>query len=278
MQPKDEPQGWLTFAQNSDTVNYVDLAYLLALSIKLTCKHNQFAIAVDEETEASITAKQRDVFDHVIVIPRAEPFYNEAWALDITPFKETFKVESDMLIPCNVDHWWDGCRLSDIAITTNVRDYKGNIATTRYYRKLFDDNNLNDTYNGFMYFRYSRASDAFFNIAKQVYNDFGTFKYRILNKCRYDKPDTDIVFGIAATLIDDECYVPLTYPTFTHMKGAINNWKSDIDWRDAVAWTLTENFELIVGGYIQQYPFHYYHKDFLTNELIEKYERRLGLR
>ena len=47
MEEKIEQQGWLTFAQNSAETNYVDLAYLLALSIKATCKHNRFAVVVD---------------------------------------------------------------------------------------------------------------------------------------------------------------------------------------------------------------------------------------
>ena len=46
-----EEQGWLTFAQNSDTVDYLKQAYLLALSVKTTCKINSFAVAVDKETE-----------------------------------------------------------------------------------------------------------------------------------------------------------------------------------------------------------------------------------
>ena len=83
---KSEPQGWLTFAQNSAETNYVNLAYLLALSIKATCKHNRFAVVVDPESEASITAKQRKVFDYVINVPHTEPFYNEAWLMDVTPF------------------------------------------------------------------------------------------------------------------------------------------------------------------------------------------------
>ena len=38
---------------------------------------------------------------------------------------------------------------------------------------------------------------------------------------------------------------------------------------------LTDNFDLIVGGYAQQYPFHYYQKDFCTDKLIERYEHRV---
>ena len=124
---KIEDKGWLTFAQNSNTVNYVIQAYLLALSIKATCKHNRFAIVVDEESEKTISKRQRQVFDHVIVIPHMEPFHNEAYALDVTPFKETFKVESDMIIPRNIDHWWNGCRIQDVCYTSKVRDYQGRV-------------------------------------------------------------------------------------------------------------------------------------------------------
>ena len=275
MQPKEEQQGWLTFAQNSDTINYVKLAYLLALSVKATCKHNRFAVAVDEESQECITEKQRKVFDYIITVPKDKPFYNEWRALDVTPFKETFKVECDMIIPRSVDHWWDGCRLQDVVLTTQVRNYKGNVSNSRYYRKLFDDNSLVNAYNGYMYYRYSRASADFFHSANLVYENFDIFRDRVLIGCHYDTPDTDVVFGLVATQSETPCYIPLSYPTFTHMKGPINGWKPGMDWRDAVAWTLTDNFDLIVGGYAQQYPFHYYQKDFCTEELIERYEHRV---
>ena len=72
---KVDPQGWLTFAQNSDTVNYVNQAYLLALSIKRTCAINKFAVVVDTESAKTITPKQRKVFDYVIEVPRQDnPF------------------------------------------------------------------------------------------------------------------------------------------------------------------------------------------------------------
>ena len=240
MQPKDEAKGWLTFAQNSADTNYVDLAYLLALSIKATCKHNRFAIAVDEESESNINTRQRKVFDHIIVVPHMEPFYNETLALDITPFKETFKVESDMIVPRNLDHWWNGCRIQDVCYTNNVRDYRGNIATSRKYRKFFDANYLDDAYNGI-----------------------------------YDKPDTDVLYGLAQQHLGLPCSNNLSYPTFTHMKPAINGWKESVKWQDAVPWTLTNDFDFIVGGYAQQYPFHYYDKTFCTPELTDRYEQRV---
>jgi len=273
MQPKDEPCGWLTFAQNSDTVNYVDMAYLLALSIKTTCKHNRIAVAVDPESAETISTIQRQVFDHIIIIPRMEPFHNEALALDITPFKETFKVESDMLIPRSLDHWWDGCRLQDVCYTSRVRDYRGDIATTRNYRKFFDANNLTDAYNGFTYFRYSESSTNFFNNIKNVLAHWDTLRDRVLNHSIYDKPDTDVLYGVAQSFTGIPCFNNLSYPTFTHMKPAINGWVEHMTWLDAVPWTLTNNMDLIVGGYAQQYPFHYYDKSFCTPELTDRYEQ-----
>ena len=274
---KIEDKGWLTFAQNSNTVNYVIQAYLLALSIKATCKHNRFAIVVDEESEKTISKRQRQVFDHVIVIPRMEPFHNEAYALDVTPFKETFKVESDMIIPRNIDHWWNGCRIQDVCYTSRVRDYQGNVANTRYYRKFFDVNNLTDAYNGFTYFRYSRTSTEFFNTIKSICQNWDTLRDRVLSHCIYDKPDTDVLYGLAQSFTGTPCFNKLTYPTFTHMKGAINGWNPHMDWRDSVRWTLTNNFDFIVGGYAQHYPFHYFQKTFCTEELVDRYEQRLGI-
>ena len=90
-----------------------------------------------------------------------------------------------------------------------------------------------------------------------------------------DKPDTDILYGLAQSFLDIECSNQLSYPTFTHMKPVINGWKPSMRWQDAVPWTLTNDFDLIVGGYAQQYPFHYYDKTFCTPELTDRYEHRV---
>jgi len=292
---KVEPQGWLTFAQNSDTVNYVNQAYLLALSVKATCTINKFAVVIDHDSAQTLTDTQRRVFDYIIEVPRQEnPFAIECQAWNLTPFTETFKVESDMLIPRNIDHWWAGCRTSDVVMTSKVRNYQGKISNTRYYRKFFDANNLADVYNGFMYFRYSRDSKEFFNLATRTLENFTALRDGVLDHCFYDTPDTDVIFGIAGTIwasgnnISDHAHAqqtgvaqqpigPMSYPTFAHMKGAINGWKPDWDWRNSVRWTLTNDFDFVVGGYAQHYPFHYFQKDFCTEELIGRYEQRLGI-
>ena len=231
MQPKDEPQGWLTFAQNSETTNYVDLAYLLALSVKATCKHNRFAVVVDPESEAGITEQQRKTFDHIITVPYTDPFYNEAWVMNVTPFKETFKVESDMLIPRSLDHWWSGCRIQDVCYTNSVRDYRGNVAKSRYYRKFFDANNLDDAYNGFTYIRFSRTGMDFCSAIQNTISNWDILRDSVLEYSIYDKPDTDVLYGLASADLEVHCSSStLTYPTFTHMKPVINGWKPNMRW------------------------------------------------
>ncbi len=263
-------QGFLTFAHNTDQNDYVQMAYLLALSIKRTCKINDFAVVVTKGTY--ITEQQSQVFDHVIEIPEVPKFYSECLAWELTPFKETFKLESDMIVPRSLDHWWPACRLQPVVLTTKVRDYKGNISPNRSYRKFFDDNHLVDAYNGVMYFRYSHESKQFFDCAKRVFQNFTVLKNRVLKNCNYNEPDTDVVFGITASIMDWPCYLPLEYPTFTHMKGGINGWPLNMDWRDAVHWHIDDNCNLFLGGIAQQYPFHYFQKDFCTPELVEHYE------
>ena len=265
-----EGKGFLTFAHNTEHTDYVQMAYLLALSVKRSCKNNKFAVVVTKNT--NLTLEQKKVFDHVIEIPETPKFYSECLAWDLTPFKETFKLESDMIVPRSIDHWWTACRAQPVVLTTNVRDYKGNISPNRSYRKFFDDNNLLDAYNGVMYFRYSLESKKFFDNAKRVFQNFTVLKNNVLKNCNYSHPDTDVVFGITATTMDFECSIPLDYPTFTHMKGGINGWPLNMDWRDAVQWHIDDQHNIYLGGIAQQYPFHYFQKDFCNKELIAHYE------
>ena len=195
--------------------------------------------------------------------------------MSVTPFKETFKVESDMIVPRSLDHWWSGCRTQDVCYTNSVRDYRGDISTSRYYRKFFDANNLDNAYNGFTYIRYSRNGMDFCRTMQKILQSWDGLRDTVLDYNVYDKPDTDILYGLAQSFLDIECSNQLSYPTFTHMKPVINGWKPSMHWQDAVPWTLTNDFDLIVGGYAQQYPFHYYDKTFCTPELTDRYEHRV---
>ena len=57
-------RGYIAIAQNSK-VDYLKLAYALALSLKATQKENQFCVCVDEDTKSAMPDKYKEVFDYV---------------------------------------------------------------------------------------------------------------------------------------------------------------------------------------------------------------------
>lgn len=269
MREKRLDQGYLTFAQGE---TYLQYAYLLALSVKLHCKINDFCVVTDCE----VPAHMKRVFDDVVTIPTMEKFENECLAWELTPFKETFKVESDMLITSNIDHWWAGCRQRDVCFTTSVLNYRGEVADESGYRRMWIENNLINAYNGFMYFRHCVETKEFFDTCKTVRTNFDLYKNRVLSNVRHDTADTDVFMSIAATQLGSEkFYIPtLDYPTFVHMKQHINGWTPS-DWREACSWSLTDDMIFMVNGYAQTKPFHYFMKDFCTPWFIELYEQRI---
>ena len=281
-----EQRGYFTFVQNSDTTDYLRLAYAQALSIKATQKLNKYAIAVDQKTKEKVTDKHRKVIDYIIDIPGEDDAKNESWKLSnewkaqiATPFRETIKLDCDMLFPRDISHWWHGMQQQEICITTEVRSYRNEVATNRTYRKVFDANGLLNAYSGFTYFRYSRLSTQFFQIVETIMKDWDRYRDQLLKECRIEQPTTDEVYALAAKIVGEErCHNPtLSYPSFIHMKPAIQNWDPGIIWPNVVPFTLLPNLELVVGGYAQRYPFHYVDKDFITDELIERYETKLDV-
>lgn len=285
MQRLDNPKldkGYFTFVQNSPTVDYLNIAYLQGLSIKATQKINNYAIAVDKETNKLITDEHEEVFDRIIVMEEDDAegddwkLANEWKAYHLTPFKETIKLDADILFPRNIDHWWKILQQKDICCTVNIRDIANNISTADKYRKLHKVNNLPNVYSGFTYFRYTETSKKFFRYVYAVFKNWAYFRDELLSDCRHEKANTDEAYAIAAMLLgEEECYNPASdIPTFVHMKGAINGWP-DVDWMKHVYAQVDDEANLTVGFNRQLYPFHYVNKDFATGELIERYRRIL---
>lgn len=268
-----EQQGYFTFAQNTNNVNYLELAYAQALSIKNTQKINRYAIAVDSITKELITDEHRRVFDYIIDIasPENHAMSNEWQAWHLTPFKETVKLESDILFTTNVDHWWTGMRLQEVCFTTKIRNYEGTISDARDYRKLFDENNLPNIYTGIYYFRFGHTSMELFQLAEAVYRHWSLFRDQLLKNCRETQPSTDVVFSIAAKILGVElCTNPaLDYPSFVHMKGAVNGIAPAADWQDVYHAEL-ENNNLTINFTRQQWPVHYYQKNFIDDRIRTK--------
>lgn len=274
-------QGFLTFAQNTD-VDYLRLAYVQAMSIKLTMPGSLYAVIVDDATAKQLTDAHRKVFDYVIPLSedRAKDdswkLANEWQAFNLSPFKETIKVESDILFTRSINHWWTAFRLRDVVLSVGCKDYQGNPAKSRRYRQVFDDNNLPDTYNGLMYFRYSQTAHNFFNLAKSVYEHWPFIRDHILKNCRDDHATTDLVYSIVANTIGIEnCTLPsCDFINFTHMKNSINQWPESTPWPELV---ISEfNLPMIRVNNVNQYhPLHYQDKSWISDDVIERFEKCL---
>ena len=275
-------QGFLTIAQNTD-VDYLRLAYLQAMSIKLTMPGSQYAVIVDETTLAEVTDKHRTVFDYVIPLPH-DYAKDEQWKLSnewqvfaLSPFKETIKLESDIVFTRSIEHWWTVFRLKNIVLGLGCKDFQGQPATSRRYRQVFDDNELPDVYTGLMYFRYSQDAHTFFETVKAIYWHWDLVSAKLKN-CRDERPTTDLVYAIAANKIGVEtCTLPeCDFVNFTHMKNSMNSWPESTHWPELVVSEVDVPM-VRINNINQYYPLHYQDKDWISNDIIERFEHELRI-
>jgi hypothetical protein len=277
--PFQAQTGYLTIAQNTQHVDYLKLAYVQAMSIKLTMPGSQYAVIVDAATLDQIEDRHRQVFDYIIPLS-VDYAHEESWKLsnewqvfDLTPFKETVKLESDIVFTRSIEHWWTVFRLRNIVLSLGCRDYQSNPSDVRRYRRLFDDNELPDTYNGLMYFRYSKEATNFFSVAKQIYQNWNFISANVLVNCRDTAPTTDVVYALAALHIGVEnCTLPqVDFVNFTHMKNTVNHWPEATPWPEMVVSEL--DLPMIrINNTNQYHPFHYQDKNWVTDEVVERFE------
>jgi hypothetical protein len=256
-------QGFLTIAQNSD-IDYLRLAYVQAMSIKGVMPNSKYAVIVDDATAELVIDQYCKVFDYVISLPQ-DYAKNDQWKLanewqifNLTPFKETIKLEADLLITRNIDHWWTAFRLKDIVLSLGCKDYQGNTSNNRAYRQFFNDNDMPDTYNGLMYFRYSQQAHNFFNLAREIWTRWDQITPNLKNY-RDELPTTDVVYALTAKVMGVEsCTLPeCDFINFTHMKNAINGWSESTPWPELI---ISEtDLPIIRINNINQYcPLHYH--------------------
>lgn len=263
-------QGYLTFALGE---KYVKLAYLQALSIKTSQKINNYAVIVDKSNES--LAQQYKVFDKVIVldyVPNEWDMTQHYRAFALTPWRETILLEADIIFSTSLDHWWSALRLRDVCLTSQVFNFREDRITSRVHRKLFDINHLPDVYAGVMYFRYSQFSANFFGLLKQITSEWEWFAKEHLIRNENKQFRIDEAVAIAARIIGEELVtLPIPIPAFVHGKSEL--W--DLPWSQPWYELLYAEYDdkLIVGHHYQRLPFHYHHKEWITDDIIRAYER-----
>lgn len=255
MKPIEE-QGYLIPALNTDSVDYVTCAIGLARSIRKF--HPDAKIAV-----MTLTRCSDPVFDHVVPLPHGDQSQdnnmqcNDWQVFYATPFRETIKLEADMLVASSIDQWWTMLRHKDVVISQGARTIYDQPNAYRGYRKIFDENHLPDVYNAVTYWRLSSTAQEFFTLVKTVFENWSSF--RTLLKFPDEQPSTDLVYAVVAQIMGPE-QVTLPQgigPSIVHMKSGIQPCIGQ-DWRRELVWEIDP---LRVQTVAQWGFFHYYHKD-----------------
>jgi hypothetical protein len=178
------------------------------------------------------------------------------WA---SPYRQTIKLEADMLAAGPVDHWWTLFEHRDVVISQGARDWLDRPITSRFYRKVFDVNGLPDVYNAITYWRLSDTAREFFQLVRAIFEDWP--RWRQLLRFADDEPTTDVVYAMAAQIVGaDRVTLPAGLgPTLVHMKRHAIGTQTE-DWTQELIWEHHDR-SLSIQTLRQWGFFHYHVKD-----------------
>lgn len=185
-------------------------------------------------------------------------FANDWQVFQCSPYRQTIKLEADMYCASPIDHWWTLFERRDVVISQGARDYHNRPASSRAYRKVFDENKLPDVYNAITYWRLSATAKEFFDLVKTIFQQWDSF--RSLLRLPEETATTDVVYAMAAMIMGPErVTLPLGLgPQIVHMKKKIIGAQTE-DWTKELIWEAT-NPGLRIQTVAQQGLVHYHVK------------------
>lgn len=262
-------RGYLIPAVNTDDTDYIQCARTLAKSIRYWHPDAKVCLLTD-------TLVDEPIFDLIKTLPFGDKSVNKQWKLSndwqvfwASPFRQTIKLESDMLVTSPIDHWWNMLEKKDVVVSRGCRNFLNEMSANRRYRKAFDQNQLPDVYNAITYWRLSKTAQTFFTLVRQIFENWPTYR-SALTGVDTEFADTDMVYAIAARIIGEEVVTlpqSVGFPTMIHMKKYHNNCEAD-NWLDQLVWEF-DHGNIRINTIAQEYPFHYHEKSFA--KLIEPY-------
>lgn len=190
-------------------------------------------------------------------------FINDWQCYAASPYEKTIKLEADMWCAGPIDHWWDLFANRDVVISQGCRNFYDQTASSRYYRKIFDVNNLPDVYNAITYWKISNTAEQFFKLVRDIFENWEN--YKLLLKFPDELPTTDVVYAVASILMGIETVtLPKNLgPTIVHMKKHIIPTISD-NWHDELV--LEHTMPGIRINTVAQWGLVHYHIKDLVNE------------
>lgn len=272
--------GYLIVVADHAEIDYLRLAYALALSIKTTQKpgYDKVALVIGDKSKLnSLTSAW--VFDEIVEWNQ-ETFWNgRSWMYDLSPWENTVCLDADMLFFRDYSHWIDFfIENTDLYIANKSYTYRGEIVISDEYRKTFTLNLLPNLYSFFTFFK-KNITDVkeFFDLSKIIIQNPIEFSNLFLSEYKPKILGTDESFALAAKLlcIEGNIAFPLEFPRVVHMKPMVQNfpWPAN-KWSDHLGFYFTENCNLKIGNYQQVDIVHYVEKDKITDEIINLLEEK----
>lgn len=255
-------RGFVIIAIDAVGIDYMKCAVALALSIRRVMPNESICLVTDKVPD------DKSMFDFVIPLPMGDLDPTSNWKLindwqvyDASPYDETIKLEADMYIPSNIDYLWEILSQKDVVVCDTVRNFRGEVSTRRFYRRFIDDNDLPDCYNAITYFKKSDTAKRFFEIVRDVFENWVAYK-AILQCSPTEDVTTDWAYAIASHLIGKENTQMPGVLSMIHMKQYINDTPTE-NWTDTL---ISECFpdQIRINTIPQMYPLHYHIKGFAS--------------
>jgi hypothetical protein len=266
--------GYLIVVSTVEDIDYPQLAYALALSIKNTQKpgYDKVALVIDDPHQIT-RFNSPWVFDHVIQWDKKDHWDGRSYMDQLTPFEHTVCLDADMLFTSDYSHWIDyfieNCELY---VANKSFTYRGELVHDEFYRKAFIKNELPNLYSFYTFFKKdSDLAKEFFTLGRYIIENPTEFSNLFLSTYKPKVVGTDEAFALSAKILDiqEEISYPLDFPKVVHMKSMIQNWPWPADlFSDHVGFYLNRNGGIKIGNYQQHNIVHYVEKDKINIEMI----------
>ncbi len=266
--------GYLLIVSGHPEVDYLKLAYALALSIKNTQRpgYDQVALVIDNASDVT-TLKSSWVFDHVIEWSQETYWDGRSWMDKLTPFENTVCLDVDMLFTRDYSHWVDYfIENSELYIANKSYTYRGELVEDDFYRRAFIKNKLPNLYSFYTFFKKdSEIVRDFFELGRHIIKNPTEFSNNFLTELKPKVVGTDEAFALASKILDisDQIAYDLEFPRIVHMKPMVQNWPWPATLcSDHVGFYLNRNGKIKIGNYEQHDIVHYVEKDKIDDEMI----------
>ena len=266
--------GYLLIISENADIDYLQMAYALALSIKNTQKPGYDQVALVTDNPAAVEKlKSVWVFDHVISWDQETFWDGRSWMDTLSPFENTVCLDVDMLFLRDYSHWIDYfTENTELYVANNAYTYRGELVVSDDYRRTFTRNALPNLYSFYTFFKKDSAlANEFFTLGRYIIKHPIEFSNHFLSELKPKVVGTDEAFALSAKILDiaDDIAYDLEFPRVVHMKPLVQNWPWPANtWSDHVGFYFNRKGNLKIGNYQQYDIVHYVEKDKVTPEMI----------